>query len=851
VLPIRKINNSSVSLTSYYGKVFVNRSVKVADDSTAWLVKRLYELGLSPEKTHVSNLGATNVFNNLFKAPKIYSALSMHFKSITISGYDFYLDSRDRLKLMEEAPLKALEGDAYRLIAISPNKEPVVVDYENNFFIYKNKELIPIGSIYDIANLDQTKVPVDYSVLKVFSKDIPLGLVLGYMLGFNNLLTLLDVQYDTIEAGKRVSLNKDQWVLAFKNIKYIFNRKDVAANLILGGLNNYDKLIKSFDVEEFNSKDVYFNLLDSSKVGSRYLREIDLLDQMFIDPITKSILEDMKEPVTFKGLLLRASGLLVNEYHPDAQDMRYMRIKGYERFSGAVYRELVASIRDYKGRHIRGRAAIELNPYAVWKNIAQDSSNMLVADINPIENLKQAEAVTYTGEGGRNKDAMTKDSRVYHENDMGTISESTVDSSDVAINTFLSANPLFTSIRGTTEKYDFDKNGATSLLSTSAILSPGSANDDSKRVNFISVQQSHTISCDGYTQPMVRTGYEEIVPQRTSAMFAFAAEDDGVVTSLSDKGIIVTYKDGTKRGVNLGRQYGSAEGSNYPHDIATLLKIGSKFSKGDNLAYNTGFFEPDFLNTKAVIWRNSLTVKTVLFESSQTHEDSSSITAALAQKLNSKTTKIRSVVVNFNQGVGRCVTPGTQLTPKDYLCIIEDEVTNASGLLDDDVLETLKRLGNKAPKAKYKGTLDKIEVYYHGDKDDMSTALRKLADRSDKDLIESAKASNRIPYTGEVNGDYRVSGTALMLDSAEIRFYITVENLPGVGDKGVFGNQLKSTFGEVINYELSTEDGTPIDAIFGQLSVAARIVLSPELIGTTSTLLKIIGKNAVNIYKGK
>jgi hypothetical protein len=334
-------------------------------------------------------------------------------------------------------------------------------------------------------------------------------------------------------------------------------------------------------------------------------------------------------------------------------------------------------------------------------------------------------------------------------------------------------------------------------------------------------------------------------------MFAFAAEDDGVVTSLSDKGIIVTYKDGTKRGVNLGRQYGSAEGSNYPHDIATLLKIGSKFSKGDNLAYNTGFFEPDFLNTKAVIWRNSLTVKTVLFESSQTHEDSSSITAALAQKLNSKTTKIRSVVVNFNQGVGRCVTPGTQLTPKDYLCIIEDEVTNASGLLDDDVLETLKRLGNKAPKAKYKGTLDKIEVYYHGDKDDMSTALRKLADRSDKDLIESAKASNRIPYTGEVNGDYRVSGTALMLDSAEIRFYITVENLPGVGDKGVFGNQLKSTFGEVINYELSTEDGTPIDAIFGQLSVAARIVLSPELIGTTSTLLKIIGKNAVNIYKGK
>lgn len=64
----------------------------------------------------------------------------------------------------------------------------------------------------------------------------------------------------------------------------------------------------------------------------------------------------------------------------------------------------------------------------------------------------------------------------------------------------------------------------------------------------------------------------------------------------------------------------------------------------------------------------------------------------------------------------------------------------------------------------------------------------------------------------------------------------------------MFGNQMKTVFSEVMDYEMRAEDGTIIDAVFGAKSIQDRIVLSPILIGTTNTLLEIIGKRACDIY---
>ena len=52
-----------------------------------------------------------------------------------------------------------------------------------------------------------------------------------------------------------------------------------------------------------------------------------------------------------------------------------------------------------------------------------------------------------------------------------------------------------------------------------------------------------------------------------------------------------------------------------------------------------------------------------------------------------------------------------------------------------------------------------------------------------------------------------------------------------------------------MHYDMHTETGEKIDAVFGWRSVANRIVTSPTVMGTTNTLLKLIGKKAVEIYR--
>jgi hypothetical protein len=240
-------------------------------------------------------------------------------------------------------------------------------------------------------------------------------------------------------------------------------------------------LLKQFSVYSFDQRGVYLNLLEASGLNARYVREIDLMYAMFVDPISAELLAEAKEPTTFKGLLFRASQMLLNDQHPHPLDMTYSRIRGNERVAGALYTELVQSLRAHNGKPSRANAQIELNPYAVWSRITEDTSKMLTQQINPIKSIKEGEAVTFSGEGGRNKRVFTRDLRNYHPNDMGVISESTVDNSDVSVSTFLSANPQIVSLRGKTQRFDLKKHGVTALLSSSALLAPGSDHDDYNR----------------------------------------------------------------------------------------------------------------------------------------------------------------------------------------------------------------------------------------------------------------------------------------------------------------------------------------------------------------------------------
>lgn len=347
----------------------------------------------------------------------------------------------------------------------------------------------------------------------------------------------------------------------------------------------------------------------------------------------------------------------------------------------------------------------------------------------------------------------------------------------------------------------------------------------------------------------MRTGYDSVIAHRTSSMFAFTARKPGTVRSVEAKGIIVDYDDETVQGYELGRRYGNAAGLTVAHNIVSSLRVGDKVAVGDVVCYNDGFFEPDFFNPKEVVWKNATNVKTVLWESAQTLEDASLISKRVGDKLSTKITKVKNIVLTFDQSISRLVKVGSAVEADTILCIIEDAITADNKLFDEQSLDTLRALSAQTPRAHVKGVVEKIEVFYHGDKDDMSEPLKALASSSDKELKQFAQATARTVYTGSVDGGFRIEGNPLVLDSLAVRIYITSTVGAGLGDKGAFCNQLKTVFSEVMDDDLISENGDIIDAAFGGTSIAARIVNSPDIIGTTNTLLKVITKKALALYR--
>lgn len=478
-IPIRKINDSEVALTSYYGKAFIRRDYKVVNNLSRWLSTNIRKQILSDNPTPIVKAVSSNVFDSSIKVPRLYSALAKEFLRIETKDVVFYFDYNERDKLISPEALKKLEGEDKIFFGYEKStKNPIFVNYDDELLIYNGMTFKSIQNFYSLVGVNPKKVPVEHVTFSVFSKDIPVAVILGYLMGLDNLIKLLKPKHRLIPANKLSKLDDFEYEIRFKDYKLILDKREIKNSLILSGFIKFPDLTKELYLEDMNTKNPYFDFYKEMGVTSIYIKETDLENEMFIDPITLGILQERHEPETFIGLLIYGAQLLVTDNHPSSVDMNYMRIRGYERLSGAVYKELINSIREQRNRSVIGKSPLSMNPFAVWKAINNDPSVTLLSDINPIQNLKQQEGVTFSGTGGRSKETVMARDRVFNKSDIGVISEATSDGKDVGVSTYLTANPSIKDLRGLKGNYDFLNVGSAGVLSTSATLAPGATNDD-------------------------------------------------------------------------------------------------------------------------------------------------------------------------------------------------------------------------------------------------------------------------------------------------------------------------------------------------------------------------------------
>lgn len=848
-LPIRKVSATRVALTTYYGKLFIEKAHSKSENISSWYCKTLLEA--SEADDNIKNIILGTYDNKGSDAIQLYNVLSRQLKSFTYKGFNLTFNYKQRNNIITDSKtLSDLEKGGYILIGSNVrSKDPIFMNDDGNIY-YADKDKV-LFNMYEIINATKDDAPIEYALIKVLKERIPLALLLTYYLGFNNLLEVLKTKYTRLKTGKRVQLEKNQYRIIFKDYTFVINKDYGLGDIILAGFVKYSKNLKSHSLNGFNKKittlpetdtvieienPAFDAILKSLGFETRYITEFKLLRDLFVDPITKILLDKMKEPQIFRGLLIRSAELLLLDKYDRPNNVNFANIKGYERLAGLAYNQMVNNIKVFKNKNVYSKSKIVNDPYAVQRRLMDDSTSILEDDINPVALLKQQEDVTYLGFGGRSRETMNKESRSFDVSEVGLMSEATKDSGDVGITAFLSANPVIEDTRGMVGPYDFKTDGVTSLLSTSALLAPAVTNDDTKRAMFVSIQNSHVVPIPNAVAPMIRTGYESILSHRLPDKYAVHAKDDGKVTKVGKSTIHVSYKDGSIAKYKLRTWYSKVENhSTFQHKVITDLKKGDTFKKFQTITYDKMMFEPDLFNDGMVVYKNSIYINVMFTEEDITDEDSTAISLKASKELAIDTIKIKNKILTFKDSIENIVSVNKKVEPNDLLFVHHNVDSGNSLSLSDASIETLGKLKNNRLKANIKGLVKDIYIYYHGEEEDMNPSLVKLINDPNINAVK-------------VNHEYSVSGKPLLKDSFNIEIYVEVKEDMGAGDKGVLSNQLKCVVGDVFN-KIVDDNNNEVDIKFSNKAVMARITPSAYLIGSSATLLYEIGKNAVDLYK--
>jgi len=133
---------------------------------------------------------------------------------------------------------------------------------------------------------------------------MPVGFILARELGFARLVEMLRLPVEKYEAGKQIERNSKQLIIRFADEKWVFDKSIMSTRdkLIISGMNYYARYLKQYSALDFDTKEVYGAILHEDGVAVRYERELDLIQDLFIDDSSREMLEYMKEPTEITGL---------------------------------------------------------------------------------------------------------------------------------------------------------------------------------------------------------------------------------------------------------------------------------------------------------------------------------------------------------------------------------------------------------------------------------------------------------------------------------------------------------------------------------------------------------------------
>ena len=862
--PICKVKDDRVTLNSNYNKLLVTRNTNASHDFLTWFdksLKKAGENGYQFAPVHGSCHYPIKAF------PYELTQLGSKYTRINFKGGFMYFDIMNREKVIPEALKKDIakmekecgvwfgsRGDEHFFITVTGQ-----VCSRN----LKNPDDEPFfGAFMDfveyICGVEMNSM-VEYAQVTIMSYVIPVAHMLCYKYGLMNMLKYCNVDYEIFDKNARVEKRTSDIVIQFSDKKLIIRRNPRVNALIFGGLSIYD--LGNFSIEDMDDKDVYYDMLSQKGISPNMIKGIDGVFNLFIDPTTRDVLREMREPTDIRDLLIRAVAMLTTTEHKHPASASNFRFRGVEQITGMVYNELARAFSGYKNRSVGSSNKFSISEYAVAQRIMHHQLVENVSVINPIHDIKMYSKFSNAGDGGRSNDTFMIPDRQFTDDQLGIVSEATVDNGTTGLNASLPFNPKFTNARGMalTEE-EIDKLEPENVLSLTSLLVPGATNDDSKRANFINIQLSHYVPIAESEVSRLKTGYEGVVAHKcTNPNFAYAAQGEGTIQSIDEKSrtMVIRYKDGKKVCIPFGSEAtnNSANGFFVDQEIEINgFKAGDKFKPGDILVYNRQFFKANPYD-KQVEWKMGILAKVAIIDNGGTVEDASIITRPLADKMVFNPIHVKEIVITKDTNIHFFADISTAVLNTEPVIVFDQSALPFDTGEDKALMESLSKLNRQAPKAGHSGTIMKIEALYKCPISQMSPSLQKLVRHVIKDKDARAERAagcdnaNQFMKSAPLAATTKI-GTIDMTDETVIlRFYIKQNKGMNPGDKLFFDSALKSTVSTVYDDYIMTEDGEKVEACTSGRGILARLICSPFTQGLCNSVLEKLENDILKIWK--
>lgn len=832
----RKISSWEVALTTYYDrKLMITRSRKVVDDLEKFMVKQI-ALQSKVKKYTFSKGGK---FDRSYKAPRIYSMLAKQYKSITVG--DTVLDFNVAALLEKHPDFKKYTKEDRFLIGVSGDEPLTIDDYGN---LYKGDT--STGTVESLLGVDLTKAPLEHALINISGYQFPLGVVLCYYFGIDELLKVIKATTRSVPITTRLKLESDEFAIKFNDQYLVMSRREKLTTMIFGGMPKLTN-ISNFSKSDLNNNTIWTALMGDARVRPAQFQEMNNLYKLFLDPIAREELRKYKLPDSFHYLLIEAAKVLGTDYSRHEVEIEEQRFVGYERFAGLFYRELCKANRQFQNKGTGRRHKLDFNPDAVIIAIGEDNSGQQVEEVNPVHQVKDQEEVTFGGTGGRNEITVVKRARTQLVSYQGRISEANKDSGKVGFVTYTSSDPAVIDYRG-----NMDLNKPRTPCGDGSVtmnLMYGGRHDDAKRAVFTSTQWSQAISASNYGIVSLRTGYENVLPHRTSELYSKVAKANGTVTEVKDDELVITYDDKSVDRYPLGLYVGEASGEYHRHTRVTDMKVGDSFKKGDVVGWNDNWFMRDHFCPGQVGLKGGFMVRVGLFEDQDTYEDSIAISSRIANETLIPYIKPTPFTMNIGFNLVMRAKVGDEIEQDSILCDIE-EPHLVEGNHDASFVAEVNKLGIKQVRATHHGKIVDIRVQYNGALETMSESVRQFVAKANKLTKRQNQIAGKNVETNAVSGVFNVNRPSIQPDTLLVIFF--VESLDGRtrADKFVFGNQLKATAGRIMTKKMFTEDKQEIDAKTSFKAPFNRMVISFRNRLIVNEWSFQFTKRAIAVYRG-